>query len=65
MPALALPSRDAERLRNGQSPATAAPAGRYRALDGDMLLGVVLVEAGLVHAERLCRTDLAPAAEAG
>jgi tRNA pseudouridine55 synthase len=65
MPALALPARDAERLRNGQSPATAAPAGRYRALDGDMLLGVVLVEAGLVHAERLCRTDLAPAAEAG
>ena len=67
MPALPLPPHDAERLRNGQALASGVPEGRYRALDGDALVGVVRVGGGLVHAERLLRTDPAPpqAVEAG
>lgn len=60
MPGLPLSPHDAARLRNGQALASRAPAGRYRALDGDALVGVVRVDAGLVHAERLLRTDPAP-----
>jgi tRNA pseudouridine55 synthase len=63
MPALALAAADAVRLRNGQAIARDVPEGRYRALDGTALLGVVRVAGGLAHAERLCRTDVAPVAD--
>jgi tRNA pseudouridine55 synthase len=64
LPALSLSIPAAVQLGHGQAVSVDVPAGRYRCMQDDRLLGTGRVDGGALRAERLCRADTGTAAAA-